>query len=229
MIPTSSGLIVAKIEYLLKRKLADTERISFLKKIKVGNNKEICDAVTHLKASSSFSSITDIVAEHTQKQDLSKLSKEDLVDVVKDVVVRTASVQSGLKILRKAETMKRDTLLKYIFDLYLKDALARDKKIKTSNVETITNDQSNRPPDIENALGPGVRPYAYENVQKQDSLTDVKEYDSKDEYLRDEWRNRPSQNQPREPRDVRETLRQYFKPISTKPTGSPEDDGNQKV
>lgn len=225
---TFRGILEAKISYLLGRELTAKERKSFLQRVKVGNHQEIKTVVSHLDFENSFSTISNIIKEHTQKADLGKLGKEDLVDVVKDVVVKTTSVNSGLKILRKVSTMKQETLLKYIFDLYLKDAMARDKKLKTANRETITQDQAHRPPDLENPLGPGVRPFAFENPDKNDSLTDVREYDSDENYLRDEWRTRPSHNETTKPTVVEE-LKMYFKnPGNGNPGGGKEDAGNQK-
>jgi hypothetical protein len=225
MLITYSALLVRKLEYILDRPLTPVEHRYFTRKIKVGNNHEIKTAAAHLKLANTFEPMSAIFKAHAQKNDLSKVSKEELIRVVEDVVVKTASVQSGLKILRKADSMSREVLLQYVYDLYLKDAMDRDyRPHKYANHEAITNDQSNRPPTVENAYMIG----AFENVDKNDSLTDVKTYDIKDEYLRDEFRQTPDHNGIKKPQTIKDKLKQYLRPPVGKPTGAPVDKGNQQ-
>jgi len=225
MILSYNTLLTRKAEYLAGRALTGKETKRLLRQIKVGNNKEIRVALTKIKLCNAFSTISEIVHEHSKRCDLSKLSKEELVSVVEDIVVRTASVQAGLKILRKAGSMEHTTLLKYIFDLYLRDAMSRDR-VKKANRAPITLDQAHIPERVNQDL---ANDFTYENPDKENSLIDVKEYEQRDGqpgYLRDEFRCAPSHNEPKQ--NLMQKLKNMFKPKSTKDTGGSENAGNAK-
>jgi len=227
MLTTYGALLTKKLEFLLNRTLTATERKYFLRKIKTGNRQEIKDAAAHLNIANSFVPISSIIKQYSLHQDLSRLSKEALVHIVEDVVVKTTSVRAGLSILRKAGSMSKEVLLQYVYDLYLKDATDRERRPhKYANREAITNDQANRPPTVENQYGI----FSFENTDKNNSLTDVKTYDSKGDYLADEFKQTPDHNGPKKPGTIKEQLKQYFRVPTVKPTGGYEDGGaNQKT
>jgi len=221
MLLTPKALLLKKLEFLVGRPLTAEEHMELTKKIKVGNNAEISAAVNKLRqANRKFEAPHVIIEKYSKNQDLSKLSQEELINLVEDIVVKTTSVQAGLRILKKAKSMSKMALIRYIYNFYLQDVRKREKK---GNREAITNDQSNRPPVGESMAAP----LGFENPVKLDRLLPIDEYDSKDEYLNTEFRNRPSHNEPKK-LTIKERIKNYIQNFIGKPTGGKEDVGNQK-
>jgi len=220
MLLTPRALLLKKLEFLVGHPLTASERSLFLKRVKFGYNYEIKSAVAHLQTDRKFEAPHTIIEQYTKKQDLSKLSYADLINILEDIVVKTTSVQAGLRILKKAHTMSKTALLKYIFNFYLRDILKREKK---GNREAIISDQSNRPPTGEYMAAP----FGFENPVKLEKLLPIDEYDSKGEYLNTEFRNSPSHNEPKK-KSIKEKVKNYIQNFTGKPTGGKEDVGNQK-
>lgn len=93
-----------------------------LRRIKVGKRKEFKD-LAGSERKNGFITIGEIV----RTTDFNNKSIEDLREIMKDIVVRTSSVDSGLKMLSFAKDMTKEALLQYIFDLFLRDDMMRDK------------------------------------------------------------------------------------------------------
>lgn len=192
---TQRALITAKAEYLVGRVLTAEERKRICRIVREGSIKELHRAVEKLGRANRITSIASIVEAKCKDGNFDKLSHEDLMNIIKDMVIKTgSSVQSGLKMLAKVTTMKREALLKYIFNVYLRDAAMIEKYtyVKKGNRDAITNDQAYRQPIVENALGNNVSPYRFENTDKESGISkDIREYDPKTNQLINEFNTRP--------------------------------------
>lgn len=209
---TRRELIIAKAEYLLGRSLTDKERKVLLSKIKVGNMKELKDNLPEKK--NDFIPVETVVA---SKFITDKTSEEELKEIVKEIAIKSMSVESGLKVMSAAKTQKPKGLLKYIFNLYTRDALNREKKMKKT--------AEGREPILQSPpllTGPHTEDLAwaylsYYNPDQDNHPSKVNEYTDKG-YLHNEWHTRPSQNEYRKKEKPKNRLKRYIKQMIGKPT-----------
>ena len=182
------ALIIAKAKYLYARELTPKEESLILRRIKVGKKKEFKDLAGDQRKNS-FVTIQDIVP----ATDFNNKSHEELMEVMKDIAVRTSSVDSGLKMLHFAKDMTKEALLQYIFDLYLEDDRMREKyhkKVAWEGTPSIL-----EPTQFQNVPNdPFVTPFHNPGQSGGDTRQHQEEYD-KNGYLTKEFTSRDSQNE----------------------------------
>jgi hypothetical protein len=194
---TAQSLILKKAEYLVGRPLTNSEAKYFLRKVQSGCMKELKTVAASIKLSANFHTVSEVVEEYNRTKSFDDMGKEDLLALVEDLVIKTTSVQSGLKILAKASTMSREAIYKYIFSLYLNDWQRTEKyHSKKANRPAITTDQSNRPPVVENALSP-LGNFSYENPDKDPRTHNVNDYNPDTKQLSNEFVTRPTHSEPK--------------------------------
>lgn len=116
------AILLMKAEYLMGRKLTSKERSHFLKTYRGdGSRISIRD---HMKdeygsLSGKFKNVWEILEPQLFRAD--KMSRNELLGLVKQIVVQATSVESGMKILRNALKKDRVQLMTYLFNLYLRD------------------------------------------------------------------------------------------------------------
>ena len=116
------AILLMKAEYLMGRKLTDKERTHFLKTYKGdGTRVSIRD---HMKdeygsLSVKFRNVWEILEPQLFRAD--KMAREELLGLIKQIIVQATSVESGMKILRNALKKDRVQLMTYLFNLYLRD------------------------------------------------------------------------------------------------------------
>lgn len=116
------AILLMKAEYLMGRKLTDKERSHFLKTYKGdGTRVSIRDHVKdeYGSASVKFRNVWEILEPQLWRAD--KMAREELLGLIKQIVVQATSVESGMKILRNSLKKDKTQLMTYLFNLYLRD------------------------------------------------------------------------------------------------------------
>lgn len=116
------AILLMKAEYLLGRKLSNKEKKHFLKTYKGdGTRFSIREHIEdkYNKPVNKFKNVWEILEPKLFRAD--KMSREELLGLVKQIVIRATSVESGMKILRNALKKDKTQLMIYLFNLYLRD------------------------------------------------------------------------------------------------------------
>lgn len=212
---TRKSLIVSKAEYLIERRLTEAETSILLKLVKVGNMKEIKDAVQSMNRKRDFTTVAHII-ERAGLPD--KPSVEELTGIVTDIAVKAASVDSGLKILNTASTKTKDGLLKYIMNLYLRNAARQDRKYKIADGHPNTIG----PAQYGNVPADPFVPSFHNPGQDNNSTVQVQDDYREDGYTANDKPSRPFLNQKKKNKKMQEHIKKYIEHQISSPTGGRE-------
>lgn len=116
------AILLMKAEYLMGRKLTDKERAHFLKTYKGdGTRVSIRDHVEdeYGPVTGKFKNVWEILEPQLWRAD--KMGREELLSLIKQIVVQATSIESGMKILRNSLKKDKTQLMTYLFNLYLRD------------------------------------------------------------------------------------------------------------
>jgi len=216
---TKHALILKKAEYLIGRELTRVEAKEIVQNVKVGNMKELKDAVDKFDRVRDFTDVGSIV-EGSQIKD--KTTKEELNSVIHDIAVKATSVDSGMKLLRASTGKSRESLMKYIMNLYLRDAMMKDKRRKTADGHRTILDGPASLTDNVSDTDPFVTPF-HNPGQEDNSTTQVQDEYQQSGYTKNELETRPYHNEKKRNKKMKDQIRKYIENNIGKPTGGKED------
>ena len=120
---TKRSFLLAKAEFFLGRTLTIDEKKLLYKKAQDGTQQTIKETLS-ISKNRKHIPLGIIIEKYIPRMD--KMSTEDLIGIVKEVLIKSTSVDSGMKILRKALSKNRDSLIGYLLNLWFRDAKNSD-------------------------------------------------------------------------------------------------------
>lgn len=211
---TRRQLIIAKLEYLNGGPIPEKKLNKLLSKIRVGDKQEFKKLMTNAK--NKFVSIEDVVL---SKKITNETSKDELQEILKEISIKATSVESGLKMLKKAQNHSKNKLLRYIYNLCMKDAFNHNKiKKRGWDSEPILQREPLLTPGHTDDLAWSY--LSFYNPAQENNPTKPVEYDAQNQYLKNEEKldTHPSHTEPKKPTDKRKKLRRYIHKLIINPS-----------